>query len=209
MKPLIRVSLLLLVAAFAARAAEDPPDAKPETPQQIVHQCWTEVAAVLTNAQLDSLAKEAEIERIAAPYIDFELMGKLALGRSHWGRFGDEQRRRYLDLFTKRIKRSYRKKISQYEGDRIELDFTPADVPQAGHQRPDTAEVPVAITSEGRRAIVLHKFRKNGDQWKLYDVEIEGVSILLTFRSQFQDILSSADADAKTLLEELAKPPAD
>ena len=208
MKPLLCLPLLLLVALPPAHAADAPaPDPQPQSPQQIVHQCWTEVAGVLTNTNLDSSAKEAAIERIATPFIDFELMGKLALGRSQWGRFNDPQRQRYLELFTERIKRSYRKKISQYEGDSIDLDFAPADAPETGQHRAGVTEVPIAVTSEGRRAIVLHKFRKNGEQWKLYDVEIEGVSILLTYRSQFHDILSGGDVD--TLLDELAKPPTD
>ena len=98
MTTLIRLSLLLVVTASAARAADTPSEAGSQSPQQIVHQCWTEVAGVLTNTDLDSSAKEAEIERIAMPFIDFELMGKLALGRSQWGGFNDQQRQRYLEL---------------------------------------------------------------------------------------------------------------
>jgi phospholipid transport system substrate-binding protein len=61
------------------------------------------------------------------------------------------------------------------------------------------------LISKDTKVAVLYKLRKVDKCWKIYDVEIQGVSILLTYRSQFDDILSSGTVN--DLLSRLEKPP--
>jgi len=68
--------------------------------------------------------------------------------------------------------------------------------------------LPTQLTSEDKEVAILYKFRKMDPPqagWKIYDVEIQGVSILLTYRSQFDDILRRGTV--KDLLSRLEKPP--
>ncbi len=175
------------------------------TPDDIVRAKWPATIAILQNQGLDQAAKEKEIERLVSPLIDFPLMAKLALGKAHWTRLTPSQRERYVPLFVERIKRSYREKIALYEGEQILIKFPPPGTAAKKARSSRTVHVPIELTTKGRQAIVLHKFRKANSRWKLYDVEIEGVSILLTYRSQFNDILRTGTVE--DLLLRLEKEP--
>ncbi len=182
-------------------ASAAPKGKKPTTPEEIVRTTWPATIAVLQDSSLDVAAKEKEIERLVTPLIDFELMAKLALGKTHWMRLTPSQRKRYVPLFVERIKRSYREKIALYKGEKILIKFPPPGTAKKKSSR--IVHVPVELTTKDRQAIVLHKFRKAEKGWKLYDVEIEGVSILLSYRSQFNDILQTGTVeDLLTRLKE-------
>ena len=62
------------------------------------------------------------------------------------------------------------------------------------------------LISKDKKVTIIHKMRKVGKKWKIYDVDIQGVSILLTYRSQFDDILSRGSV--KELFDLLEKSPA-
>jgi phospholipid transport system substrate-binding protein len=59
------------------------------------------------------------------------------------------------------------------------------------------------LVSNGESTAILYKLYKTGERWKIYDVEIEGVSILLTYRSQFDDVLRRGSVE--DLLSQLEK----
>ena len=61
------------------------------------------------------------------------------------------------------------------------------------------------LISKDKKVTIIHKLRKVEKRWKIYDVEIQGVSILLTYRSQFDDILSKGTVE--DLLSRLENPP--
>ena len=112
------------------------------------------------------------------------------------------QRTTYLRLFEERLKRTYRAKIANYGNERMVIDFpnatarAPDDTSGPGSPRKRTAQISIEVDTGGETATILHKFRVADGQWKLYDVEIQGVSILLTYRSQFDDLLKSDTVEA-------------
>ncbi len=195
-------------------SASDQP--QPQNPQEMLQINWDAIIKVLRNSQLDQQAKEAEVERIVTPLIDFPGMAKLALGRTNWSMMTPDQRTRYQDLFIKRLKISYRTKITRYSG--LEAIVKPAlptskgKASKAGSKQPTPKRTstkgrlyfPVELVSTDGKVTILHKLRKVGTQWKMYDTEIEGVSFLLTYRAQFTDILSSGTIE--DLLNRLAQP---
>ncbi|MFW6062163.1 MAG: MlaC/ttg2D family ABC transporter substrate-binding protein [Planctomycetota bacterium] len=219
------LTILVLAAAVTATAASDsaaaapttqpttratPYDVKLEpnaTPQEVVQAKWKAVVDVLQAKKLDEPAKGSHIERIVKPLFDFPLMARLAVGRTYWARMSPEQRRRYVDLFTQHLKRSYRGKIGLYEGEqvraprRLENDRPDSDPPKSKR----IAKVPLQLVSSKREIMILHKLRKTESRWLIYDVEVEGVSIVRSYRAQFRDILSGGGVDE--LLARLAKRP--
>jgi len=198
------------------QAADSPngPDSVP-APAELIRSKWGQVLEVLQDPELDTAAKETRIETIAQPVIDFALMGKLALGRAHWGRLTAAQREIYLRRFEQRVKKSYREKIVLYEDQEVRIEFPQDNAADAsgsstagrtGGGTPRTARVAILVLSKGKRATVLHKLRWCGDRWRIYDFEIEGVSILLTYRSQFDDILQAGSVEE--LLSRMQESPA-
>jgi phospholipid transport system substrate-binding protein len=168
----------------------------PGNPNELMEAKWNSVVNVLNDKQLDLKSKAVVIDRIINPVFDFELMGILALGKTNWPKLNTAQREKFLSLFVERLKISYRDKIMMYEDQKAIFD--PAV------KNKDNVRVPMTLTSKDQKTALLYKLRKADKSWKVYDVEIEGVSILLTYRSQFDDILSRGTID--DLLLQLEKP---
>jgi len=193
------------------------PTTSPTDPRGMMQVTWTAVLDALRVPGLDTKAREDAVERIAEPVIDFQTMAKLALGRQNWQKFTPDQRKQFLALFVKRLKGSYRERIARYEGESVVVKQVlptrqpgqPADPPEGPRRTSPkgTAYVPVELVTKEQKINILHKLRKVSGQWKMYDTEIEGVSILMTYRSQFNDILRTGTVD--DLLKRLAEPKKD
>jgi phospholipid transport system substrate-binding protein len=168
----------------------------PGNPNELLAAKWNSVVNVLKDKELDTKTKASIIDKIISPVFDFQLMGKLSLGRTNWPKFNDAQREKFMSLFVARLKVSYRDKIMLYEDQ--QAAFQPAV------QNKDTVQISMTLTFKEEKTALLYKLRKADKSWKVYDVEIEGVSILLTYRSQFDDILSRGTVD--DLLVQLEKP---
>jgi phospholipid transport system substrate-binding protein len=185
------------------------------SPEVLVRRRWHAVMRVLRDKKLDQQTKESRVEKIVTPVFDFAAMTRLALGRNNWRKFTAAQRAEFSDLFVKRLRETYCRRITGYGGEKVL--FKPPLPPKTSKSpkgpRPSTksagppriVHVPVEIVSKARKWTILHKFRRIGTLYRIYDVEIEGVSILLSFRSQFNDILRRGTPEK--LLSRLRKPP--
>ena len=175
----------------------DPNDPNaPNDPEEFLRYKWDAVVSILQNKDIDQKDKEKQISKIVIPMFDFSLMAKLALGRKHWPKFTPPQREKFTRLFTERLKRSYWEKIALYKDEKVL--FKPKV------QKKKTIYIPSELRYQDKKVAMLYKLRKVAKRWKIYDVEIQGVSILLTYRSQFDEILSRGTVE--DLLSRLEKP---
>ncbi|OHB60151.1 MAG: hypothetical protein A2Z38_08915 [Planctomycetes bacterium RBG_19FT_COMBO_48_8] len=196
--------LVLLVAGQAVNAADKdsnepnvPND--PNNPQKLLQTTWDAIVSVLNKKDVEQEVKEKEIFKIINPIFDFQLMAQLALSRTHWPKLNKSEHERFLRLFTERLKSSYLNKVMLYTNEEIIFKDTTQD------KKKNTINIPVDLVSKEKKVNMLYKLRKVEKRWKIYDVEIQGVSILLTYRAQFDDILSKGTV--KDLLTQLEKPP--
>jgi phospholipid transport system substrate-binding protein len=189
--------VLLVVGQGLYAKGNEPNDPNyPKDPNELVRVKWNAVVSVLRNNDVNQEAKEKQIDKIVSPIFDFPLMAKLSLGRTHWPKLTGPQRRRFTELFVERLKTSYCEKIALYQDE--EAVFKPAV------QSKKSIHIPMELASSDKKVAILYKLRRLGERWKIYDVEIEGVSILLTYRSQFDDILRTGTVE--DLLSRLEKP---
>ena len=178
----------------------------PNDPNELLLAKWDAVITVIQNKELDQSLKNKIIDKIISPIFDSELMAKLVLGRTHWPKLTATQRKKFTELFVERLKSFYLEKINLYKDEKVL--FKPA------MQNKNTILIPMLLISNDKEVAILYKLHKIDEQfksnknecWKIYDVEVQGVSILLTYRSQFDDILSRGTIE--DLLSELKKPPA-
>jgi len=172
----------------------------PKDPNELLRYKWDAIISILQKKDIDPNVKEEKISKIVSPIFDFPLMAKLALGRTHWPKFTPPQREKFTRLFSELLKNSYLDKVSLYKDEKVL--FKPATQKQK-----NTISIPTELIHEDKKVAILYKLRKIDKRWKIYDVEIQGVSILLTYRSQFDEILSRGTV--KDLLSRLEKPPND
>jgi phospholipid transport system substrate-binding protein len=194
-------ALVLIVVSQLAGAESNEPNEpnEPIEPKELLSSKWNAVILVLRNKDLDQKDKEKQISKIVTPIFDFPLMAKLSLGRKHWPKLNSSQREKFTLLFSERLKRSYWKKIALYKDEKVL--FKPKV------QKKKTCQIPTELLYEDKKVAILYKLRKLEKCWKIYDVEIQGVSVLLTYRSQFDEILSRGTV--KDLLSRLEKNPDD
>ncbi|MFC1839579.1 phospholipid-binding protein MlaC [Thermodesulfobacteriota bacterium] len=174
-KPILFAALL---AVFVSQSvfADDISDVR-----SILQEKFDNIIIVLENKLLDDESKMAKIEDIIKPIFDFPLMSKLSLGRESWTDMTKEEHVKFAELFTKVFKQAYLSKILGYADE--DIIFKESD--QVGKK----IYISSFIVSKEKKTSVLYKFYQSGDGWKIYDVEIEGVSYIQSYRSQYTESL--------------------
>lgn len=163
----------------------------------VMRQKIDEVLTVINDQNLTKPARNTAIEKIIDPYFDFILMAKLSLGKSGWENASPAQRKEYISLFEHRIKDSYMSKIDLYKNEEIVLE-----TPQKEGSR---IHLNSYIVDKGEKKEVLYKFYRSRDRgWLIYDVDVLGVSIIQTYRSQFAGELQKGSMEL--LLQKLKEP---
>src|SRR5439155_1265439 len=121
--------------------------------------------------------RRAVLRGIANEAFDFDEMTKRALAR-HWhGRTPAEQKE-FVQLFADLMERSYVSKLELYAGEKIRYTGESAEAEQA------TVRTKI-VTKQGTEIPVDYRMHRRGDRWLVYDVVIEGISLVANYRSQF------------------------
>jgi phospholipid transport system substrate-binding protein len=145
------------------------------------------VFAVLQKKDLTLQAKNSEVVEIVTPMFDFALMAKLSLGRKYWPDLTQDKKDRFTELFVKRLRKSYLDKLTTYTDEKIIYE-SPVAVKKKIH-------IPTHLISKGKKISMLYKLYPSNNVWKIYDIEIQGVSIIRSYRSQFREILQKGTFD--------------
>ena len=129
--------------------------------------------------------------------MDFQLAAYLSLGK-HWKKISKTQKKEFVETFQQYINNYIVEKIDLYTNQKI--DISDSKIVKKGR-----AELEIGILSGGETLQVNFKLRKNKKkEWRVYDVDIEGVSLITTFRSQFSGVLKNSSFEE--LLEKLKNP---
>ena len=152
--------------------------------------------AVLKKKDLVQQEKNKKVIKIVEPMFDYNLMAKLTLGRKYWPGLSEKNKEKFTELFVDRLKSTYVDKLSLYTNEKVDYE-TPV-------QNGIKIQIPTKVISKDKNFTMLYKLYRSSSGWKIYDIEIEGVSLISTYRSQFNDILSKGTID--DLLSKLEKP---
>ena len=129
--------------------------------------------------------------------MDIHIAAYLSLGK-HWKKISKTQKKEFVETFQQYINNYIVEKIDLYTNQKI--DIGDSKIVKKGR-----AELEIGILSGGETLQVNFKLRKNKKkEWRVYDVDIEGVSLITTFRSQFSGVLKNSSFEE--LLEKLKNP---
>ena len=199
------VSLLLFTVA--ARAQANVP------PEQMLQSVTTEMISVLKRER-DTVKKEPTklfdlVEQVLLPHVDMDVMSRFVLGK-HWRTATPEQRQRFTSEFKNLLIRFY---VSAMLDDPNKIDellantdnlitFIPANVDASANKALVRAEV--HMPNGGPKVpISFSLFRRDGGEWLLYDVNVDGISLVTNYRSSFATEVSRQGLDA--LINQLAE----
>lgn len=185
------LATLLFLGATAVEADDS------ETDKQVVgtliQGAVNDLVSVLRRDDLLLAEKRDRVTAILDPLIDYALMAKLTLGRKQWQVLEQDQRKSFTDLFLRILRESYFEKLVLFTDEVIEIEEPVAHGTKF--------HVLSYIESKGERVQVVYKLFKKDKNWKIYDFEIEGVSIVKSYGAQYRDFLREASIEG--LLEEM------
>ena len=156
-------------------------------PEELLKKNLAAVFVILQKKDRDQEAKNNAVIDIVNRMFDFSLMAKLTLGKKYWPGLTPEQKESFTQLFIKRLRSSYLDRLTLYTDEKV-LYEPSIEVKQKIH-------LPTYLVSQDKKISILYKFYNADSGWKIYDLEIQGVSIIQSYRSQFHEILSTGTFD--------------
>jgi len=167
------------------------PGANADAPTEQLRRHVDEVIKVLQRADLQGDSKTTErrttVRKIANDIFDFEETAKRSLGR-HWQERTPGEREEFTRLFADLIEHAYIGKIDRYSGENVNYVGESVEGDQA------TVRTKI-LTKQGSQVPVDYRMLRQGTQWRVYDVIIEGVSLTANYRSQFNKIIQTSSFD--------------
>ena len=173
-------------------------------PQERVQATMSAVAAILENPDLQGADKDLErkqrIRKIIFEAFDFQEMAREVLG-VHWGKLTPQQRDEFTDLFGNLFERSYSRLVLRFLGERRTTYGTESI------QQERATVTTTLISKRDAKLPVGYQLVHHGEQWMIYDVVVDGISLAMNYRAQFSKILSTSSYEAlvqriKSKLEE-------
>lgn len=178
-------SLSLISLSLAFLLASSSPLAALSDPQQVVASVTSELIIHLRNER-SAIEVEPErldqlVERVVMPVVDFERFSRLIMGR-HWRRTSQLQQERFSTAFRTRLLRTYGSTLVSH-ADEIDIEFTRTRLSPDGRR----AEVMSRVLHNGPPIRVTYRLYQSGIEWRVFDLVVEGVSAVATFRNVFKD----------------------
>jgi len=146
------------------------------------------VLKVLEDPELKKEGKEKErrtvVRQIANEIFDFSETARRSLAR-HWAGRTQAEREEFVELFSDLLERSYISKIELYGGEKIQFVGEAVD----GEGAVVRTKI---LTKQGTEIPIDYRMHRRGDKWLVYDVVIEGVSLIANYRTQFNKIITTS-----------------
>lgn len=197
MRQLLAILLTALVPALAA--AQEGPDA-------LVKRVTDEVLAIIKSDKDLQAGNPGKVVQLAEakvlPHFDFERMTRLAVGRN-WRQASDAQKQSLVKEFRTLLVRTYSNSLTAYRNQTIEVKPTKLAAADA------EATVRTQVIQPGGPSIPIdYSMQKAEGGWKVFDVVIDGVSLVTTYRGSFNEQIQKGGIDAlvKTLAERNRSP---
>ena len=164
-------------------------------PADVIGRAVGRAMRILSDATFMSKDKKKErvnrLREIVDPLFDFEEMAKRVLGL-HWGSRTPTEQRDFVALFRRFLEKIYADRSDSYDGEKIIVSREAVDK----HYAQVDSKV---INRQGEEFSVVYRLRQTDGEWKVYDIVVEGISIVKNYRSQFHRVIT------KSSYEELIK----
>jgi phospholipid transport system substrate-binding protein len=192
-------ALLLCMVSSAASAqsaaqASVPPGDATASVKAIIDQS----IVVFKDQQISKPDREQKLRAIAESHFDFAEMSKSAIGY-HWKTLTPAQQTEFVPLFTTFIEDAYLSRIESYSVEKInqQIQSSVIQFTKQTTDGPDYAEVYSTVVLQDRKdpIPVNYLMRRDGNEWKIYDITIDAISVIANYRNQFNRVLNTDGYD--------------
>ena len=197
-----RLSLSLFLCAWVGLAtAPATASAVPTPPDQLVKDTTNKVVKELADHR-DELKNDSQklyqmVNQVVLPHFDFERMSRYVLGR-YWRQANPEQQKKFVEQFKTLLVRTYATALFQYTGQKI--TYKPFHHDEASKRAVVQTEVE---RSDGPPIPIDYSLSLDNDEWKVYDIKIDNLSLVTNYRSQYGEIVQTQGMDK--LISDLSK----
>lgn len=189
---LIGIRVVPAVAQQSAQAAVSP--AATMSVKSVIDQS----IVVFKDRQISAADREKKLREIAERHFDFEEMSRSAVGY-HWRDFTPAQKSEFVPLFTAFIEDAYLSRIETYSVEKVnqQIQTSKIQFTKETSDGPDYAEVfsNVALQDRANPVQVNYMMRRDNNEWKIYDLSIDAISVIANYRNQFNRVLNSDGYD--------------
>jgi len=188
---------LAAVIVLVGGASADPGGAATEAVRSTIN----EVIRILKDAELKKAGRAEErrrlLEKVIGDRFNYDEMARRSLG-AQWNKLSDKERQEFVDLFKGLLSGSYADKIDGYSGEQVHYLNERLEA--------DYAEVRTKVASDKTEIPLDYRLLNKSGDWRVYDVVVDGVSLVNNYRSQFTKIIrESSYADLLEKLREKSK----
>lgn len=191
-------ALALCLALVVPAAAEEEKLAPDELVKQTTEKVLTLLEDNREQIDEDPARVYEAVQEIVLPHFDFELMSRFVLARN-WQNASPDQQARFTDEFRRLLVRTYGRSLSEYSGQTVRFPPMQSDAERG------RATVPTEVVQDDGPSIPISYslYRNDDDDWKVFDVVVEGSSLVQTYRSSFASEVQRSGIDG--LIERLTE----
>ena len=197
--------LLVVIAAMLIGVRAVPAAAQQSAQAAVSPAATTSVKSVIDQSivvfkdrQISAADREKKLREIAERHFDFEEMSRSAVGY-HWRDFTPAQKSEFVPLFTAFIEDAYLSRIETYSVEKVnqQIQTSKIQFTKETSDGPDYAEVfsNVALQDRANPVQVNYMMRRDNNEWKIYDLSIDAISVIANYRNQFNRVLNSDGYD--------------
>jgi len=161
-------------------------------PMEFVRRAVNEIVTVLQDEALVAPGRESErkakVIGTVEKYFDFKEMSRRTLAR-HWRELSPAEQERFVSLFKQLLEKTYIDRVDSYCKEKMGACADEAVIIKKQDVRGNRAVVYTSFLQNNTEVPVAYKLKEKGSGWMVYDVVIEGVSLVRNYRSQFEEII--------------------
>jgi phospholipid transport system substrate-binding protein len=179
-----RLFLLLTAGIMLAAANIAPADS---SPTDTIRKSVDSILALLQDKELDQAIRRKKIGEVVSARFDFRAMSQSTLA-TNWKNASEEQQQEFVQLFSQLIENTYIGRVEAYTDEKV-------DYPGEKVKGKKAVVETLILTANTDIPINYKVYQKKNGEWWVYDVVIEGISLISNYRSTYQDIVSKEGLD--------------
>jgi phospholipid transport system substrate-binding protein len=178
---MLHLTIKALALALALNLVLAVPGAMAEQPIEVVKHVIDQALDILRNPDMGKSERRRQVKQAVDRHFDYREMAKRSLGPT-WRNLSGSQQDEFVRLFAELLEASYSDKIEKYAS-RVRIDYTGQSLDG------EYAEVRTVVVRPNDKIPLSYRLLNESGTWMVYDVTIEGVSLVSNYRSQFSRII--------------------
>ena len=188
----LMIAVLAGVVAGSMAAAASPGASARHMVEEVTSRLLEELTSERESLQDDPQRLYEFVDRLILPHFDFGRMSRRVLGK-RWKKSSPEQRTRFVSAFRSLLVRTYATVLNEYRGQTVTY------LDPVARKKDNEIVIPMVVELAGNRSVrVAYAMHQDGADWKVFDVSVDGVSLVTNYRSSFRSEIARHGIDGLT-----------